>query len=217
HWADTSLLEFIDYLLEWSRDHPLFVLALARRDLAERRPAFVAGGRSATTLSLEPLPAKAMEAMLGGLVPGLPAELRARILERAQGVPLYAVETVRMLLDRGLLTREGELYRPTGEIDTLAVPETLQALVAARLDGLAARPEGAAPARRAPPRAHLGTGRAGGRGGRGGALPRRVPSGARRTRCGRDPREGRFAARPGRRARCVARRRRGGGALLRAG
>src|SRR5205823_6204183 len=72
-----------------------------------------------------------------GLVPGLPRELRVRILERAQGVPLYAVETVRRLLDRGLLTREGELYRPTGEIDTLAVPETLQALVAARLDGLA--------------------------------------------------------------------------------
>src|SRR5207244_10532781 len=55
----------------------------------------------------------------------------------AQGVPLYAVETVRMLLDRGLLTREDELYRPAGEIETLAVPETLQALIAARLDGLA--------------------------------------------------------------------------------
>ena len=65
-----------------------------------------------------------------------PDELRAQILARAEGVPLYAVETVRMLLDRGLLAREGDVYRPTGPIEALDVPETLQALVAARLDGL---------------------------------------------------------------------------------
>src|SRR5262249_11388107 len=68
--------------------------------------------------------------------PGLPETLRAQILDRAEGVPLYAVETVRMLLDRGLLEREGDVYRPTGEIARLDVPETLHALVAARLDGL---------------------------------------------------------------------------------
>src|SRR5262249_51989446 len=68
--------------------------------------------------------------------PGLPETLRAQILDRAEGVPLYAVETVRMLLDRGLLEREGDVYRPTGEIAQLDVPETLHALVAARLDGL---------------------------------------------------------------------------------
>ena len=61
----------------------------------------------------------------------------SRILDRAEGVPLYAVETVRMLLDRGLLEREGDAYRPTGPIEALEVPETLHALVAARLDGLA--------------------------------------------------------------------------------
>ena len=71
-----------------------------------------------------------------GFVPGLPDELRAQILARAEGVPLYAVETVRMLLDRGLLAREGDVYRPTGPIEALDVPETLHALVAARLDGL---------------------------------------------------------------------------------
>src|SRR5262249_55560935 len=60
----------------------------------------------------------------------------AGILQRAEGVPLYAVETVRMLLDRGLLAREGDVYRPTRPIDSLAVPETLHALIAARLDGL---------------------------------------------------------------------------------
>src|SRR5207302_9230979 len=60
------------------------------------------------------------------------------ILERAEGVPFYAVETVRMLLDRGLIVREGTAYHPVGAIETLDVPETLQALIAARLDGLAA-------------------------------------------------------------------------------
>jgi class 3 adenylate cyclase/tetratricopeptide (TPR) repeat protein len=135
-WADNGLLDFVEYLLEWSRSHPLFVLALARPELAQRRPGFGSGGRNATTLSLEPLSERAMEQLLDGFVPGLPEELRAQILARAEGVPLYAVETVRMLLDRGLLAREGDVYRPTGPIEALDVPETLQALVAARLDGL---------------------------------------------------------------------------------
>jgi tetratricopeptide (TPR) repeat protein len=69
-------------------------------------------------------------------VPGLPDELRDQILVRAEGVPLYAVETVRMLLDRGALVQEGSVYRPAGEIGPLEVPETLHALIAARLDGL---------------------------------------------------------------------------------
>jgi tetratricopeptide (TPR) repeat protein len=76
--------------------------------------------------------------LLGGLIPGLPDDLRERILDRAEGVPLYAVETVRMLLDRGLLTREGDVYRATGAVGDLEVPETLHALVAARLDSLGA-------------------------------------------------------------------------------
>jgi class 3 adenylate cyclase/tetratricopeptide (TPR) repeat protein len=135
-WADASLLEFVDYLLEWSRSHPIFVLVLARPDLTERHPDFGKGLRNATTLSLEPLPAQAMDALLGGFAPGLPESLRTQILERAEGIPLYAVETVRMLLDRGLLVREGDVYRPTGPVETLEVPETLHALIAARLDGL---------------------------------------------------------------------------------
>ena len=69
-------------------------------------------------------------------MPGLPEDLRRRIRGRAEGVPLYAVETVRMLLDRGLLVQEGNVYRPTGPVETLEMPETLQALVAARLDSL---------------------------------------------------------------------------------
>jgi class 3 adenylate cyclase/tetratricopeptide (TPR) repeat protein len=136
HWADASLLEFVEYLLEWSRNYPIFVLTLARPELVERHPQWGAGKRNFTSLSLEPLSQTAMEELLEGFVPGLPDELRAQILARAEGVPLYAVETVRMLLDRGLLAREGTVYRPTGPIEALDVPETLHALIAARLDGL---------------------------------------------------------------------------------
>jgi class 3 adenylate cyclase/predicted ATPase len=135
-WADSGLLDFLEYLLEWSRSHPLFVLALARPELADKRPAWGGGKRSFASIYLEPLSPQAMEELLTGLVPGLPDELRAGVLARAEGVPLYAVETVRMLLDRGLLVREGNAYRPTGPIGELEVPETLHALVAARLDGL---------------------------------------------------------------------------------
>lgn len=137
-WADSGLLDFLDYLLDWSRNHPIFVLSLARPELADRHPNWGAGKRAVTSLYLEPLPAQAMEDLLGGLVPGLPEELSTQILERAQGVPLYAVETVRMLLDRGLLVREGNGFRPIGAIDSLDVPQTLHQLVAARLDGLTA-------------------------------------------------------------------------------
>ncbi len=77
-----------------------------------------------------------MGQLLSGLVPGLADDLHQRILDQSEGVPLYAVETVRMLLDRGLLTREGHVYRATGAVDNLEIPGTLQSLVAARLDAL---------------------------------------------------------------------------------
>ena len=137
-WADTGLLDFLDYLLDWARSHSIFVLTLARPEVADKHPTWGAGKRAMTSLYLEPLSAQAMHELLTGLVPGLPDELSERILDRAEGVPLYAVETVRMLLDRGALVQDGNVFRPTGAIDTLAVPETLHALVAARLDGLAA-------------------------------------------------------------------------------
>jgi class 3 adenylate cyclase/tetratricopeptide (TPR) repeat protein len=133
-WADPSLLDFIEYLLNWSRAFPIFVMTLARPGLETN----AGSKRNATSISLEPLPGRAMELLLTGLVPGLPGELTAKILERAEGVPLYAVETVRMLLDRNLLIPEGSAYRPTGPINDLEVPETLHALIAARLDGLSA-------------------------------------------------------------------------------
>jgi class 3 adenylate cyclase/tetratricopeptide (TPR) repeat protein len=134
--ADTSLLDFIDYLVERGKDSPLFILTLARPDLLERRPDWGAGHRSFTSMHLEPLPETSMQQILRELVPGLPSEIERSVLGRAQGVPLYALETIRMLLDRGLLEEEGSAYRTTSDISDLAIPETLQALIAARLDGL---------------------------------------------------------------------------------
>jgi predicted ATPase/class 3 adenylate cyclase len=135
-WADASLLDFVEYLLEWSRDKPLLVVTMARPELLEKRPTWGAGHRNFTSLYLEPLSEQAMQDLLVGLVPGLPPQLRKQILERAEGVPLYAVETVRMLLDRGLLVEDDSVYKVVGEVEKLEVPETLHALIAARLDGL---------------------------------------------------------------------------------
>ncbi len=135
-WADDGLLDFLEYLVEWSRGRPIFVLALARPEFAEKRPGWGAGKRSYSSLHLEPLSPAAMTELLAGLVPGMPDDLKARILDRAAGIPLYAVETVRMLLDQGLLSRDGDVTTPTGPIETLQIPETLHALVAARLDNL---------------------------------------------------------------------------------
>ena len=97
HWADAGLLDFVEYLLEWSRDYPLYVITLARPELQERRPGWGAAQRNFTSLYLEALPNDVMEELLDGLAPGLPARLRDQILDRAEGVPLYAMETVRML------------------------------------------------------------------------------------------------------------------------
>ena len=71
-----------------------------------------------------------MRELLAGLVPGLPDQAVRAIVARADGVPLYAVETVRMLLAEGRLALEGGTYRPVGDLTSLAVPETLTALIA---------------------------------------------------------------------------------------
>jgi class 3 adenylate cyclase/tetratricopeptide (TPR) repeat protein len=135
-WADPSLIVFIEHLLDWSRNHALYVITLGRPELSDRYPTWGAGKRSFTSLFLDPLRDEVMHELLGSLVPGMPDELRARIVDRAAGIPLYAVETVRSLVDRGHLVSEGSGFRLVGEVDTLEVPETLHALIAARLDGL---------------------------------------------------------------------------------
>ncbi|HLA17626.1 MAG TPA: adenylate/guanylate cyclase domain-containing protein [Candidatus Limnocylindrales bacterium] len=137
HFADPGLLDFIDHLLEWSRSSPITIVTLARPELLEKRPTWGAGKRSFSSIHLEPLPEPAMRELLGGLVPGLPERATDAIVTRADGIPLYAVETVRMLLAQGRLAlADGGAYRPTGDLEDIAVPETLTALIAARLDSL---------------------------------------------------------------------------------
>jgi class 3 adenylate cyclase/tetratricopeptide (TPR) repeat protein len=136
HWADPGQLDFIDHVLEWSRGYAIYIITLARPELLERRPNWGAGQRSFTSLALEPLPDEVIREILGSLVPGLPEPTVAQIVARAEGIPLYAVETVRMLLQDGRLELHDGVYRPIGDLSTLAVPATLHALIAARLDSL---------------------------------------------------------------------------------
>ncbi len=136
HHADAGLLDFIDHMLEWSRSVPILIVTLARPELLERRSDWGAGKRSFTSIHLEPLPIPAMRELLAGLVPGLPTAARDAIVARADGVPLYAVETVRMLLSQGRLVLQDGVYQPVDDLSDLAVPETLTALISARLDEL---------------------------------------------------------------------------------
>jgi len=138
-WADQGLLDFVEDLLHWSRNVPIFVVASARPELLERRSGFGERVRSVTRINLEPLSDEAMGRLLEGLVPGLPPAALRSMVQRAEGIPLYAVETVRMLLDREMLVATEGRYQLTGDLAQLGVAETLQALIASRLD--ANRPE----------------------------------------------------------------------------
>ena len=113
---------------------------MARTDLLEKRPTWGAGKRHFSSIFLEPLPAAEMREMLAQVVPGLPDPVTDRIVERSAGMPLYAVETIRMLVADRRLVQEGDRYIPVGDLTTLAIPDTLTALIGARLDSLQPRP-----------------------------------------------------------------------------
>ena len=141
HWADQGLLDFLDHLMEWSRGYPIFVITLARPELDERHPEWNRQRRNATPVYLEPLDTNAMHALVDGVAPQLPPAARTAVLERAEGIPLYAVETLRMLVDQGVLVGGEEHYElvasgADGEAVTIDIPASLQALVSARLDSL---------------------------------------------------------------------------------
>ena len=136
HFADTGLLDFVDHLLEWSKGAPILVITLARPELLEKRTDWGAGKRNFHSIVLEPLHDSDMRELIAGLVPGLPEAASRAIVGRADGIPLYAVETVRMLVADGRLRLEAEGYVPVGDLTSLAVPETLTALIASRLDAL---------------------------------------------------------------------------------
>ena len=128
HWADEALLAFLEYLAEWAEGVPLLVLCTARPELYERHPGWAGGIRNATTINLPPLSDQETAELVAHLITTsvLSPELEQGVLERAGGNPLYAEEFVRLLGDRGLGAGETEL------------PESLQALIAARLDTLSA-------------------------------------------------------------------------------
>jgi class 3 adenylate cyclase/predicted ATPase len=135
-YADAGLLDFLEHLVDWTRDLPVYVLVFARPELAHARPGFGAG-RNRVTLTLDPLDAASMDQLVDALVPGMPAAARSKITAQAQGMPLFAVETVRSLIDRDIVKPVEGVYRLVGDIGELAVPDSLHALLAARLDALA--------------------------------------------------------------------------------
>lgn len=136
HWADTGLLDFVEELTEWWRDRPILIVALARPDLTDRRPNWGAGKQGMISLRLGPLTNNEMRTLVSGTVPGLPEEAVSGIVERAAGIPLYAVELLRMLLAQGDLEEADGHYRLVTDLAGLAVPESLQAVIGARLDRL---------------------------------------------------------------------------------
>ncbi|MFN2560597.1 MAG: adenylate/guanylate cyclase domain-containing protein [Jatrophihabitans sp.] len=133
--ADPSLLDFLDHLVDWARTSPIYVLVFARPELDEHRPGW-ASGRNRTALTLDPLDERSMDTLVDALVPGMPATAVAAIAAQAQGNPLFAVETVRSLIDRDAVIPVEGVYRLVGDVGELSVPESLHALLAARLDGL---------------------------------------------------------------------------------
>ena len=136
HWADPGQLDFIEHLVEWAKDSPILVITLARPELMERRPDWGAGQRNFMAIGLDPLTPAAMRELLEGLAPGLPPSATSAIIARAEGVPLYAVETIRVLLADGRLEAVDGACRLSGELGDLAIPATLHALIASRLDAL---------------------------------------------------------------------------------
>jgi class 3 adenylate cyclase len=137
HWADPGLLDFITELVERSPRNPIFVVALSRPEVLETRPGFGSGHRNSVSLHLAPLSDASMTELITAMVPGISTDAAASLVERAGGIPMYAVEFVRMLLAGGELADEGGELRVTGSLDDLALPESLQAVVGARLDRLA--------------------------------------------------------------------------------
>jgi class 3 adenylate cyclase/tetratricopeptide (TPR) repeat protein len=125
HWADPALLAFLEHLADWAQGVPLVLLCTARPELHEEHPSWAAGLRNATMINLAPLTDAETTRLIGTLLERavLPAETQKALLERAGGNPLYAEEFVRLLSDRG-------------ELAEVVVPDSVQALIAARLDTL---------------------------------------------------------------------------------
>ena len=142
HWADEAMLAFIEHLADRADRVPLLVLGTARPELFERRRDYASGIRSSNRISLSPLSSEETARLVSALLETtvLPVELQRAIVERAGGNPLYAEEFVRLLKDRGLLVRRGANWELTQSSD-VPFPDSVQALIAARLDMLEPGPK----------------------------------------------------------------------------
>ncbi len=138
HWADDAMLAFLEHLADRAEGVPLLLVATARPELFERHAAFASGLPNVNRINLAPLTDEETGRLVAGrLGAAVPAALQAPILERAEGNPLYAEEFVRLLRDRDLLVEtDGTVsLRPGAEVP---LPESIGALIAARLDTLPA-------------------------------------------------------------------------------
>ena len=138
HWADEALLDFCDHLVDWAAEVPLLILATARPELLGRRPDWGGGKPNSVNVSLSPLSDGDTARLIGRLLDQavLPAEVQAAVLGRAAGNPLYAEEYARMLADRGVLRRTQSGTWVLAREDDLPLPETVEGIIAARLDAL---------------------------------------------------------------------------------
>jgi tetratricopeptide (TPR) repeat protein len=136
HWGDDGLLEFITELVERSTRSPLLIVTLARPDLLERQPGWGSQHRSSIGVRLPSLSETEMHRMIREYLPGLPDDVVKSLADRTAGVPLYAVEMVRMLVATGDLEEVEGSWRFKGDGADMALPDSLQAVIGARLDRL---------------------------------------------------------------------------------
>ncbi len=138
HWADPAFLELIEHLSDWTRDAPLLIVCVARPELLELRQNWGGGKLNATTILLEPLAADEVSHLVDNLLgrADIPGAARTRILEAAEGNPLFVEEMLGMLIDDGLLRFEDGAWRAVEDLAHVTVPPTIQLLLAARLDRL---------------------------------------------------------------------------------
>ena len=136
HWAGEGMLTFVQHLASQELDVPLLVVGTARPELLARHPDALKPAARVDRLVLSPLTAREASRLVSALLDErLASDVRASVVERVGGNPLYAEEYVRLLLDRGLLIRaKGALRLKEGE--ELPLPDTVHAVLAARLDTL---------------------------------------------------------------------------------
>jgi class 3 adenylate cyclase/tetratricopeptide (TPR) repeat protein len=138
HWGETTFLDLVEYLADWLHGVPVMLLCMARPELLETRGAWMTGKPNATLVPLMPLAGTETDRLIQNLLGGAPLaeEDRARIGDVAEGNPLFVEETLRMLIDEGMLERRNGSLSLTADLATLTIPPTIQALLATRIDML---------------------------------------------------------------------------------